>query len=110
MIADFNRSPTIHVRRDHGGPGPIQIPSVFDGQNGVRTWDNIQQIEGTVEVALIAAEKIAVALRIFGDQNHHRSGERLAGALRRALYVQAAAHHGERNGGRGTRGHDQGVT
>jgi hypothetical protein len=94
MITDFHRSAMIGVRGNHGGLGPIQVPSVLDGENGVGAGDNILQIKRTVEIALIAAEKIAVLLRIFWDQYNHGSSEGFAGSLRGPFDIQAAACQG----------------
>ena len=85
--ADLNDASVARVRGNYGGLGPIEIPSVFDGQNRVRTRNHIEQTEGAVEVALIAAEKVAVVLQIFRDQDDHGSGEGFVPAFRRAFHV-----------------------
>src|ERR1017187_8212818 len=67
-IANLNRAAMTQVCCNHSGLGPIQIPSVLDRQNVVGTWYDILQIKGTVEIALIPAEKVAVSLRVLGTR------------------------------------------
>src|ERR1700687_3667722 len=110
MTADFQRSPTLCVRGDHRWLGPIQVPSVLDGENGIGAGDDILQIKRTVEVALIAAEEIAVLLWIVRDQDNHGSAEGLARVLGRSFNVQPTAYHGQRDGRRGARGYRDVVT
>src|SRR5579864_2705164 len=97
MIADLDTVALNHLGRDHGRLKPNQIPSVFDGQDGVRTGHDILQIECTVEISLITAEQTAVALWILGDQHNHRSRERLACAPGDPFYIDATAYYRERN-------------
>ena len=85
--ADLNGAAGFQVRGNYGGLRPVEIPSVFDGQNGVGTGDYAAKTEGAIEVALIAAEKVAVVLQIFRDQDDHGSGEGFVPAFRRPFHV-----------------------
>src|ERR1700683_698529 len=93
-IADLDRAAVTQVGCNHSRLRPLQIPPVLDGQKGVGAGDYVSQTESSVQIALIAAEKLAIRLRIFRDKNHHRSSERLARVLGDALNVYAAAHQG----------------
>ena len=50
---------------DYAGAGPVQVPAVFDGYDGVGSGNYAAQEEGSVLIALIAAEEFAIIFGIF---------------------------------------------
>ncbi len=51
------------VVRDHAGPGPIEVPAIFDGDNSVGAGDDAAQAEASVLIALVAAKQFSIRLQ-----------------------------------------------
>ena len=89
---------------DYAGTGPIEIPAVFDGDDGVRAGNHAAQEETSVLVALIAAKQFAIGFRILGYEHDHCSGGSFSGAPGKTFDVYRASDQRECDGHRGTGG------
>ena len=81
---------------------PVQVPTIFNGDDGIRARDHSREAEGPVLIALVAAKEFTVRFRVFRHQNYHRTGDRLAGLFGDALNGYLAADQPERDVNRRT--------
>ncbi len=63
LVADFDCLCVFRVGRDHFGLRPVQVPSIFDGNDLVCSARHAAEAEGSVEVTLVATEPIAVLFK-----------------------------------------------
>src|SRR5580700_1153618 len=64
--------PVFGIVCDYTGAGPIEVPAIFDGDDGIGTGNDATQAETSILIALVAAEKVAMRFWIFRHQDHHR--------------------------------------
>src|SRR5450432_1611720 len=86
----------LHILHHHSGPGPIQVPSVLDGNDGVCAWDHIWQVEAAIEITLISAKKFAMVFGIIGHEHDHRASRTFACPAGKSLYIRGARCQGDR--------------
>jgi hypothetical protein len=61
------------VGRDDGGPRPIQVPAVIDGNDRVIARNHTVKGEGAVKVALVPAKELRIFFRIFVAEGKRKS-------------------------------------
>src|SRR5580700_2076106 len=87
--------PVFGIVCDYTGAGPIEVPAIFDSDDGIGTGNDAAQAETSILIALVSAEQVAMRLRIFGYQHYHCPGCGLACALGESFFIQCTGDHRE---------------
>src|SRR5215469_7152241 len=96
LITHFDQLALAQVRSQDCWLGPVEVPSVFDGDHGVVAGNDVAESECAVEIALVAAKEFAIRFWIFGHENDHGSGRGFAAAFGKAFNVR---HSSDDRGG-----------
>src|SRR5580692_9839888 len=78
----LDRNTLLQVGSKHVRIGPVQLPAFIDSHQPVTSWNDIEQQEAAVGIALVAPEQNLVVLCILGREQHHDSARRTAIAFR----------------------------
>src|SRR5664279_3346586 len=100
----------LQICRENGWLRPIQIPTVFNGNDGVPAGNHIRQAETSIKIALVPPKAIVICSWILRHQHNHRAGSPFASALREAFDGDRASRQRYRNAERSARNHVQPVS
>src|SRR5215469_10348967 len=66
------------ITKEDCGVGPLEVPAVFDGEEGIAAWKKRRHGERAVGIALVAVVERHVVAGILGNEKNHSASYRLS--------------------------------